>query len=80
MTRLALGETHVIAATKKALASRGVDVALLEASATSGAGEKKRILRSTKVMLVKNLSYEVTHTALQKLFEPFGDLGQVGCI
>ena len=41
------------------------------------AGEKKRVERSTTVLLVKNLAYEVTHSTLTKLFEPFGSLEQV---
>lgn len=72
--RLALGETHVIADTKRALAEGGVDIDLLERAAASNR-KKHDLPRSGSVMLVKNLPYEVTKTELTLMFEKFGARG-----
>ncbi len=53
---MALGETQVMAATKRDLAAAGVDVDKLEASAGAGA-DKAAVPRSADTLLVKNLPY-----------------------
>ena len=80
--RMALGEAHVIAATKAALAEAGVDVAKLEASAAAaGAGGRDKspsslppIKRSSTALLIKNLPYATTRHELRSLLVPFGPL------
>jgi hypothetical protein len=52
--RIALGETQVIAETKKALTNAGVNVASLEEYA---AGKVDGVKRSNHVLLAKNLPY-----------------------
>ncbi|KAK3283755.1 hypothetical protein CYMTET_8567 [Cymbomonas tetramitiformis] len=71
--RLALGETHIIAETKQALSSEGVDVALLEAAAS---GQKEKTQRSSTTILVKNLPYDTTEADLRPLFERHGAIGR----
>jgi len=75
--RLALGETHVIADTKRALEEAGVDLELLERAAAAGGGAaaRGRLARSGTTILVKNLPYEVTREELCEMFERFGGLG-----
>jgi len=51
--RIALGETHVIAETKKAFSSSGVNLAALEKLAS----KQEKGKRSNHVILVKNLPY-----------------------
>ena len=65
--RMALGETHVIAMTKRALGEAGVDVEALEgAAAASGkAAAQKHIERSGTALLVKNLPYTASEAELQ---------------
>jgi len=80
--RLALGEAHVIAATKAALAAAGVDVARLEASAAAaGSGGRGKdgapapsIKRSSTALLIKNLPFATTERELRSLLAPFGPL------
>ena len=62
--RMALGETQVMAATKRDLAAAGVDVAKLEASAGAGA-DKVAVPRSTDTLLVKNLPYATEAAELE---------------
>jgi len=73
--RMALGETHVIAATKKALAEAGAEVEALEAAAVSGKGAK--VERSDTCLLVKNLPYSVTAEELLEMFEAAGPVGRL---
>ena len=65
--RMALGEAHVLALTKRALSAAGVSVdALEEAAAASGtAAASKSIARSATALLVKNLPYSATEAELQ---------------
>ncbi|KAI4372643.1 hypothetical protein MLD38_010847 [Melastoma candidum] len=72
--RLALGETQVIAETKKALADSGVNVASLEESSTKRSDAVKR---SNHVLLVKNLPYGCSGGELTKMFGRFGSLDKV---
>ena len=66
---MALGETQVMAATKRALADAGVDVdKLASAAASAGAGAgagKGAVLRSADTVLVKNLPYTATAAELE---------------
>ena len=65
--RMALGETHVIALTKAALAEAGVSVEALEDAATrsgSAASSKPSVDRSETVILVKNLPYSASEGEL----------------
>ena len=62
--RMALSEAHVIAETKKSLASQGVNVPALEKGPMS--------VRSNTVIMVKNLPAETNAAELSALFEPFG--------
>jgi len=64
---MALGETHVIAMTKRALGEAGVNVDALEsAAAASGkAAAQKRVKRSATALLVKNLPYTASEMELQ---------------
>ncbi|XP_039161061.1 multiple RNA-binding domain-containing protein 1-like [Eucalyptus grandis] len=72
--RIALGETQVIAETKKALADAGVNVASLEELASRG-GEGFE--RSNHVLLVKNLPYGCSEAELTKMFKKFGSLDKI---
>ncbi|XAR56187.1 hypothetical protein NMG60_11036565 [Bertholletia excelsa] len=72
--RIALGETQVIAETKKALASAGINIASLEEFAS---GKTDGIKRSNHVVLVKNLPYNSSETELAKMFEKFGRLEKI---
>ena len=65
--RMALGETHVIALTKRALGEAGVNVDALEtAAAASGkAAAQMRVERSGTALLVKNLPYSASEPELQ---------------
>ena len=65
--RMALGEAHVVALTKKGLEEGGADVTALEQAAlTSGKASTKApgVDRSSTVLLVKNLPYSATETEL----------------
>ena len=73
--RMALGETHVIAATKKGLGDRGVRVEVMEAAAVSRTGAS--VQRSPSCLLVKNLPFSVTSEELQATFESIGPLSRL---
>jgi len=77
--RMALGETHVIASTKKALGDAGVAVGALEAAAAAGghAAATKSVARSSTCLLVKNLPYAVTAEELSDMFEAMGALARL---
>lgn len=72
--RIALGETQVIAETKKALENSGVNVKALEGLASGNAGDVKR---SNHVILVKNLPYSSSEEELVSMFSKFGSLDKV---
>ncbi|CAA0824296.1 Unknown protein [Striga hermonthica] len=72
--RIALGETQVIAETKKALVSAGVDVSSLEEFAT---GKTDGLKRSNHVILVKNLPYGSSEGELSDMFGKFGGLDKI---
>ncbi|GAB4818001.1 hypothetical protein N2152v2_005047 [Parachlorella kessleri] len=79
--RLALGETHVIAETKRQLGEAGAAVDLLESAASAagrGAQQQQRAVpRSDAVLLVKNLPYSATEAELEALFGALGPLGRL---
>ncbi|KAH6757462.1 nucleotide/nucleic acid binding protein [Perilla frutescens var. hirtella] len=70
--RITLGESGVIAETKKAFSRAGVDVAALELAS----GEKNCLKRS-RVILVKNLPYCSSASELADMFGKFGNLDKV---
>lgn len=72
--RIALGETHVIAETKRVLLSAGVNVAALEEYASR---KTENIKRSNHVILVKNLSYGSSEGDLANMFGKFGSLDKI---
>ncbi|EPS58047.1 hypothetical protein M569_16770, partial [Genlisea aurea] len=72
--RIALGETQVIAETKKALISAGVNISLLEEFA---AGKTHGLKRSNHVILVKNLPYGSSESELSNMFGKFGSLDKI---
>ncbi|KAL2930768.1 Multiple RNA-binding domain-containing protein 1 [Bienertia sinuspersici] len=72
--RIALGETQIIAETKKALENAGVNVESLE---KLGSGKTKGVKRSNHVLLVKNLPYSSTESELSKLFGKFGSIDKI---
>lgn len=72
--RIALGETQVIAETKKALTNAGINVESLEEFA---AGKTDGMKRSNHVLLVKNLPYGSSESELAKMFEKFGSLDKI---
>ncbi|CAI0540769.1 unnamed protein product [Linum tenue] len=72
--RVALGETQVIAETKKALATAGVNVKSLEEIA---AGNTDGLKRSKHVVLVKNLPYGSSEGELAQMFGKFGSLDKI---
>ncbi|XP_059446252.1 multiple RNA-binding domain-containing protein 1 [Corylus avellana] len=72
--RIALGETQVIAETKKALTNAGVNVASLEEYA---AGKVDGVKRSNHVLLVKNLPFASSENELVKMFSKFGGLDKI---
>ncbi|KAM3362782.1 multiple RNA-binding domain-containing protein 1 isoform X1 [Capsicum galapagoense] len=72
--RIALGETQVIAETKKALAKAGVNIASLEDYA---AGKTDGVKRSNHVILVKNLPYGSSEGELANMFGKFGSLDKI---
>ncbi|CAO2816369.1 unnamed protein product [Amaranthus hypochondriacus] len=69
--RVALGETQIIADTKKALTNVGVNVASLEESTPKGGK------RSNHVLLVKNLPFCSTEGELSKMFGRFGSIDKI---
>ncbi|OEL19567.1 Multiple RNA-binding domain-containing protein 1 [Dichanthelium oligosanthes] len=72
--RIALGETHVIAETKKYLSRTGVNVAALEEFA-SKRNEKSK--RSNHVILVKNLPFSTSEEELAAMFYKHGSLDKI---
>lgn len=74
--RMALGETQVIAATKRDLVEAGVSVEHLEqAAAAAGKGKGQHNLeRSDTALLVKNLPYSLEEAELEGLFTAHGPL------
>lgn len=72
--RTALGETQIIAETKKALENAGVNVASLE---ELGSRKSKCEKRSNHVLLVKNLPYSSTESELSKMFGKFGSIDKI---
>ncbi|KAF8412655.1 hypothetical protein HHK36_000623 [Tetracentron sinense] len=72
--RIALGETHVIAETKKSLVNAGVNIAALDEFA---AGKSDGVKRSNHVLLVKNLPYGSSEGDLAKMFGNFGSLDKI---
>ncbi|CAK7335869.1 unnamed protein product [Dovyalis caffra] len=72
--RVALGETQVIAETKKALTNAGVNITALEEIA---AGKKDGMKRSNHVLLVKNLPYGSSESELAEKFGKFGSLDKI---
>lgn len=72
--RIALGETHVIAETKKYLSRSGVNVAALEEN-TSKKNEKLK--RSNHVILVKNLPFNSSEEDLAAMFQKHGSLDKI---
>ncbi|KAL6502396.1 hypothetical protein OROHE_024674 [Orobanche hederae] len=72
--RVALGETQVIAETKKALSIAGVNISSLEEFAT---GKTDGLKRSNHVILVKNLPYGSSEGELSEKFGKFGSLDKI---
>ncbi|XP_058072276.1 multiple RNA-binding domain-containing protein 1 [Magnolia sinica] len=72
--RMALGETHVVGETKKALVNAGVDIDALEEFAS---GKTEKVKRSNHVVLVKNLPYGSSEGDLAKMFGKFGSLDKI---
>ncbi|KAL6652046.1 hypothetical protein ACP70R_010971 [Stipagrostis hirtigluma subsp. patula] len=72
--RIALGETHVIAETKKYLSKSGVNVAALEEHASK---RNEKLKRSNHVILVKNLPYSSSEEELAAMFQKHGDLDKI---
>ncbi|XP_059633627.1 uncharacterized protein LOC132276287 isoform X3 [Cornus florida] len=71
---IALGETQVIAETKKALVNAGVNISSLEEYT---AGKTEGVKRSNHVILVKNLPYGSSEGELAKMFGKFGSLDKI---
>ncbi|KAG5531353.1 hypothetical protein RHGRI_026095 [Rhododendron griersonianum] len=71
--RIALGETKVIAETKKALVNAGVNIASLELAI----GKPDGVEGSDHVILVKNLPYGCSEDELDKMFRKFGSLDKI---
>ncbi|XP_068634318.1 uncharacterized protein [Aristolochia californica] len=72
--RVALGETQVIAETKKTLINAGVNVEVLENFAT---GRAEGLKRSTHVILAKNLPISSSEGDLSMMFGKFGSLDRI---
>uniref|UniRef100_A0A0D3G078 RRM domain-containing protein n=1 Tax=Oryza barthii TaxID=65489 RepID=A0A0D3G078_9ORYZ len=72
--RIALGETHVIAETKKYLSRSGVNVAALEELASK---RNEKFKRSNHVILVKNLPYSSCEEDLATMFRKHGSLDKI---
>lgn len=72
--RIALGETQVVAETKKYLSSAGVDMTALEQLASK---KSDKIKRSNHVILVKNLPYGSSEAELANMFGKFGSLEKI---
>ncbi|XP_066348229.1 uncharacterized protein [Miscanthus floridulus] len=72
--RIALGETHVIAETKKFLSRSGVNVAALEELASK---RNEKFKRSNHVILVKNLPFNSAEEELAAMFQKHGSLDKI---
>ncbi|KAF5205644.1 Multiple rna-binding domain-containing protein, partial [Thalictrum thalictroides] len=72
--RIALGETQVIADTKKALVSYGVNVSALEGFVS---GKTEAVKRSNHIVLVKHLPYGSSEGDLAKMFGKFGSIDKI---
>ncbi|BBN20258.1 multiple RNA-binding domain-containing protein 1 [Marchantia polymorpha subsp. ruderalis] len=72
--RMALGETHIITETKRALSDEGVNVEVLEQVAS---GQEGKVKRSNHVILVKNLPFTTTEDDLLRMFSAHGSIGRV---
>ncbi|RLM75166.1 multiple RNA-binding domain-containing protein 1 [Panicum miliaceum] len=72
--RIALGETHIIAETKKYLSRSGVNVAALEELASK---RKEKSKRSSHVILVKNLPFSTSEEELAAMFQKHGSLDKI---
>uniref|UniRef100_A0A0D9W9B7 RRM domain-containing protein n=1 Tax=Leersia perrieri TaxID=77586 RepID=A0A0D9W9B7_9ORYZ len=72
--RIALGETHVIAETKKYLSRSGVNVDALEELASK---RNEKFKRSNHVILVKNLPYSSCEEDLATMFRKHGSLDKI---
>lgn len=72
--RMALGETHIIAETKRALADEGVNVEVLDEVAS---GKEIKVNRSSTLVLVKNLPFLTTEAELISMFGVFGSIARV---
>ncbi|CAG9460741.1 unnamed protein product [Pedinophyceae sp. YPF-701] len=77
--RLALGETWVIAQTKRALEAAGCDPGALEraAAASGSAGTRKQVAREPAALLVKNLPYDCDAGELEGVFGAHGPLARL---
>ena len=69
--RMALAETQIIKDTKEELAASGVDVLVFDNTT------RKECVRSRKIIIVKNLPFEVTREKLNELFSYYGFVAQV---
>ena len=85
-SRLALGEAHCLQETKKGLASAGVDVDALFPIRGDGEGRGERggerggrggDVKSSCVLLVKNLPHQTTEADLHALFGRFGTVVRI---
>jgi multiple RNA-binding domain-containing protein 1 len=72
--RIALGETQIIADTKRSLSNMGVNAAALEELATKKSESTKR---SNHIILIKNLPYSCSEGDLVAMFGKFGSLEKV---
>ncbi|KAF5185014.1 Multiple rna-binding domain-containing protein [Thalictrum thalictroides] len=72
--RIALGETQVIADTKKALLRSGVNVSALEGFVS---GKTDAVKRSNHIVLVKHLPYGSSEGDLAKMFGKFGSIDKI---
>ncbi|XP_057872015.2 uncharacterized protein LOC131078359 [Cryptomeria japonica] len=72
--RMALGETHIIAETKKVLSDEGVNVDILEGLAL---GKLDKVKRSSHILIIKNLPFSTSELDLVTMFGRFGSLERV---
>lgn len=77
--RVALAETEVIEDTKQWLEKKGVKIDILEVSVNETGNEQavvqgKKVKRSDKVILIKNLPYSADKTELNQLFSQYGEV------
>ena len=69
--KMALAETQVIKETKEWLSLNGVDVQIFDNTT------RKDCQRSRKVILVKNLPYEITQQKLKEIFAYYGHVTKI---